>query len=183
MTKTIKTLLILIFLVSLIACNNSSRKDINEVKTISIDTIHPKVISQKDTIIYDFSDFPIDSIFSTKVLTVGVFHSDEVWENAENQNWYGVFFNDKETYLAKTELKLKRVYDIVLDENENDKTGWEIQTVIKDSSYILLEELRFLKNHKIHNIKLKKNEIFPGDTLKIKHLGIDYNIFATGGKS
>src|SRR5690606_29970484 len=85
-------------------------------------------------------------------------------------------------YLQETKLKTKRVYDQIVDENENEKTGWEVQTINKDTSIILIEASKFLTPHNVQQAILSKEQVYPGDTLRINYLGIDYKIFATGGK-
>ena len=69
-----------------------------------------------------------------------------------------------------------------MDENESEKTGWDVQTVNKDTCIILIEGLNFLSNHKIQQEVLSKEQVIPGDTLRFNYLGIDYKIFAIGGK-
>lgn len=187
MTTARQKILTLTFAVfGLTACNNSSRPTDTENKTPTVDTPTSAVVnantSDNDTMTYDYSYFPIDSTFSTKVLTVGTFHGDEVWDNADKEKWFGLFHGKTGFYIAETKLKTQRVNDVIVDENENEKTGWEVKTINKDTSLILIEPLSFLTAHKVQQAVLAKEQIFPGDTLKISYLGIDYKIFATGGK-
>jgi hypothetical protein len=79
-------------------------------------------------------------------------------------------------------LITKRVIDEVLAESEEEKTGWDVQTVNKDTSIILFEGLNFLSPRNVQQAVLAKEYIFPGDTLRINYLGVDYKIFATGRK-
>lgn len=170
----------------LTACNNSSRQNNLVNESLKFDTL-PSVVSvsnviDNDTITYDYPYFPIDSLFTTRVLTYGTFHSDEVWESADKEKWFGLFKSNTGFYLQETKLKTKRVYDPILDEKESDKTGWEIQTINKDTSIILIEPSIFLKPHKVQQATLSKEQVFPGDTLRINYLGVDYKIYATGSK-
>lgn len=170
----------------LIACNNSNQQNnlVNETSTIDTLTNVAPVSNDiyNDTISYDYSYFPIDSLFETKVLTNGTFHGDEVWNNADKLNWFGLFKGMTGFYIAETKLITKRVNDPILDANENDKTGWEVHTLNKDTSIILIESSNFLKPHNVQQAILSKEQLFPGDTLQINYLGIDYKIYATGGK-
>jgi hypothetical protein len=185
---TIEQIIVALTLVvlGLTACNNSSQHNNPTNKTSTVDTLTNAVAvtntSDIDTITYDYSSFPIDSTFSIKVLTVGTFHGDEVWENADQEKWFGLFHGKTGFYLAETQLKTKRVNDQIVDENENENTGWEIQTINQDTSIILIEASKFLTSHTIQQAILSKEQIFPGDTLQINYLGIDYKIYATGGK-
>jgi len=187
MTTLKQKILALTFAVfGLTACNNSSRQNNLLNKTSTVDTLSSAIegsnVIEIDTVSYDYSYFPIDSLFTTKVLTVGTFHDDEVWESADKEKWFGLFKSNKGFYLQETKLKTKRVYDQIVDENENEKTGWEVQTINKDTSIILIEVSKFLTPHNVQEANLSKEQVFPGDTLRINYLGIDYKIFATGGK-
>ncbi|MEP7267893.1 MAG: hypothetical protein ABI844_09725 [Saprospiraceae bacterium] len=185
MKQTIFALTFAVF--GLTACNNSSRQSNTENKTATVDTI-PRVVAttnvlDNDAITFDYSTFPIDSSFSAKVLTVGTFHEDEVWKSAKNENWFGVFKGRNGCYISQTKIKTVKVFDPVLDEDSlKDKTGWEVEAVNKDTCIVLLAGLDFLSSRKINQTILLKDQIFPGDTLLISYLGIDYKIFATGGK-
>jgi hypothetical protein len=187
MTTLKQKILALTFAVfGLTACNNSSRQNNLVNETTTVDTLASDIEGAKvyeiDTVSYDYSYFPIDSLFTIKVLTVGTFHDDEVWESADKEKWFGLFKSNTGFYLQETKLKTKRVYDQIVDENENEKTGWEVQTINKDTSIILIEASKFLTPHNVQQATLSKEQVYPGDTLRINYLGIDYKIFATGGK-
>jgi len=142
------------------------------------DTVQHANQIERDTIVYDSLIFPNEN-YMTKVLTIGVFHGDEVSENSDKKDWFGLFLSKQENYIARTKIKMKRVYDPVLDE-ENEKTGWEISTYNKDSCIILIEKIQILSEKKIQKIEFQ-NTIYPKDTVTINYLGIKYKIFATGG--
>ena len=171
---------------SLTACNNLNKQNNLVKETSTVDTLASAIkdsnVNDIDTVSYDYSYFPIDSLFTTKVLTVGTFHDDEVWESADKEKWFGLFKSNTGFYLQETKLKTKRVYDQIVDENENEKTGWEVQTINKDTSIILIETSNFLTPHSVKQAILSKEQVYPGDTLRINYFGIDYKIFATGGK-
>lgn len=149
---------------------------------MSVDTLIAKTTTDKDTVDYGISSYPDDSSFTTKILTVGTFHGDEVWDSADKEKWFGLFQNMKGFYIAETKLNTNRVADGIVDENENDTTDWEVQTVNNDTSLILIEGLNYLTHHYVQQADLSKEQIFPGDTLPINYLGIDYIIFAIGEK-
>lgn len=183
MIKTKQTILTFVYLMYVLsACNNSSKQNTinNQIALIEIAEI--KTDTNDSTITYDYTYFPIDSTFTTRVLTTGIFHSDEVWDDTERLKWFGLFQGKTGFYLAETKLKTKRVNDQIVDENENEKTAWEVQTISKDTSVILIEASKFLTPHAVLQAIISKDQVFPGDTLRINYLGIDYKIFATGGK-
>jgi hypothetical protein len=126
--------------------------------------------------------YPNQEIFITELLSVGDFPNDSIMQSVEKKEWFGLFRNDKQEYLKNTKILTSRVHDPIFDENENDKTGWRINTQIKDTSIVLIKKLPFLNNHKIEQLILKKKMIYPNDTLKFKYLNKDYTLFATGIK-
>jgi hypothetical protein len=117
-----------------------------------------------------------------KLLTTGTFHNNEVLENADKEEWFGLFKNKSDFYLTKTKLIISRVHDDLMDTNASEKTGWDVQTVNKDTSLILISGHNILRNHKILQAFSIDTDIFPGDTLSFNYLGIDYKLFATGEK-
>jgi hypothetical protein len=181
-------LLLNIFLISFLitACHRISKNNIQQKDNLSgeytNDAKSNNNISDYDTITNDYTDFPIDSSLNTKVLTVGTFHSDEVGKNANKENWIGLFQSKTSFYLADTKIKTIRVYDPIADENEKDKTGWEVSTTNSEHAIILIEALDFLKPHQVIEAVLSKKQIFPGDTLQINYLGVNYILYATGEK-
>jgi len=150
---------------------------IDSIKITEINTIEEVV----DTITYDEIYFPIDSLLTTKLLTEGFFHEDEVDAYELNKEWFCLFKKGKEIHLSKTKLLIERVNDPILDENENEKTAWKINTVIKDTSLILIETCPFLTERIILNYDLPEY-IYPNDTISFNYLNKDYKLFATGGK-
>lgn len=124
--------------------------------------------------------YPVDSLLLTEILPLGSFHNDEVDSSASDRKWLGLFKGKDGFYLSSTKINLKNVYDAVLDEDENQKTGWEVSTEHIDSCYILIEPLTYIKEMKIEQAHLKKQEIYPNEKLTFKYLNIEYNLYATG---
>lgn len=179
------TIFLLSVLLGLTACNSVSTQITDQDKIVPIDTIVATSNESQatiDTVNYDETIFPFDSLLHTKILKTGIFHEDEVWQSADKEKWFGLFIGSNGFYLEETQIKTQRVNDPVLDENENEKTGWEVSTSKKDSNYLLIEALPFLQNRQVQYIALNKNQIYPGDTLNFFFLGKEYKLFATGGK-
>ena len=170
----------------LTACNSVKTKPSDKVENLQTDTLVVAKQTMIDTSIEMPSDqnivFPIDSLLKTKVLITGYFHSDEVSETAHKEKWMGIFKNKEGYYLKETTIKTKRVHDEIIDENENEKTGWEVSTLNKDSNIILIEALPYFANRKIQNVPLSKNFIYPDENLSFSFLGNQYKLFATGNK-
>jgi hypothetical protein len=133
-----------------------------------------------DTIKFDSLNFPNDTNLPAQILFTGNFHSDEVCQGADKINWFGVFKNNSGYYLANTKITTARVNDI--GDEDDEKTGWEIQTLNKDTSILLLSGLGLSVNRQFTSVDLSQNTIWPGDSLTIKYLGESYVLYATGGK-
>ncbi len=172
-------LLVAISVWGFIACDNASDQNADKKQT---DTIANKVENNNEPIVYDNTIFPDQVAMTTKALTIGVFHEDEVWPNAEKVKWFGIFKNATSYYTAETVLKTKRVKDQMVDENTNKKTGWEVSTTNKDSCLFLVESLPILSGRSYQSSSLSTNQILPGNVVKFKYLGIDYELMATGDK-
>lgn len=166
----------------LVACSNSNNENINKNKATSTDSLTKKVGANNEPIVYDTAEFPANGSFLVRALTTGTFHSDEVWMNADKEKWFGIFQNTTGFYITSTQLKIKRVRDEMFDESKNVKTGWEVKTTNKDTCIFLVESFPALSNRSIQSVPLPKKQIYPGDTVKFQYLGIDYQLFATGGK-
>lgn len=119
--QTILTFALLVFGLTIFINSNWAGTKMMKNEFINhLDDINIKNYSSN---IYDSIAYPLEHSFTNKVLTIGVFHQDEVWKNAENGKWVGIFKNKTAYYLAETKLEISRVNDPILDENEHDKTG------------------------------------------------------------
>ena len=169
----------------LTACNSINTQTTDKVENSQIDTVvanRTLHTSSTEASNYDYVVFPIDSLLKAKVLTTGSFHSDEVWETADKEKWIGIFKNKESFYLKETTVKTKRVHDEIVDENKNEKSGWEVTISNKDSSIILIEALPYLAGGKIKTVALSKKFIYPDETLSLSYLGNQYKLIASGSK-
>jgi hypothetical protein len=96
--------------------------------------------------------------------------------------WIGLFKGRDGYYLSEAKVTSVPVHDPVLDEDESIMTGWEVSTLEKDTSILLIQPLPYLTKRKITALKLSKTEIYPGEKLSFNYLGIDYELSATGNK-
>lgn len=170
-------LLGILLMMGLLSCNNSEKQVADTTETDSLATTIEKITVEEPA---DFQEYPTDSFFISKVLTTGIFHSDEVLEDADKMNWVGLFKNKTGYYLAATKIKTSRVHDPIVDEDKKTKTGWKVQTTNKDSALILVEALPFLKENKVQQLALTQAQFMPGDSLKFNFINIEYQIFAKG---
>lgn len=134
-----------------------------------------------DTIDYDTLVFPKEKEYTIKILAPGTFHGNEVWENAENEIWLGLFNGKKGWYISKTGIKLHKVYDPIFDADD-EKTGSKIISSNPDNCILLFVKNPYIKKRKVQKENFAKDVIYPGDTLKFVYRGVHYEISATGGK-
>lgn len=172
----------------LLACNTSNPSVIVE-KSNKIDS---SPVQQGDTpdfrdsIVYDKTRYPNpeDTAFIVKILPVGGFHGDEVWDSAVTENWYGLFKGGDKYYLSQTTVAIDSYYDPIVDEDSlTQQTGKEVKVNHKDSCIMLLAGLSDLfKNQDIASINVSQRPLTPGDTASFHFNGVDYMLFATGSK-
>ncbi len=114
-----------------------------------------------------------------RILTAGTFHSDEVWEGADKENWYGLFPGEQGFSIRKTKIITTRVADGLFDDVEKgEKTGWEVETESSEWPVLLITGLDLAETQTTHaDIP---STIYPGDTVNFTYEGIPYRIFATG---
>ncbi len=119
------------------------------------------------------------------------------------QRWQGLFYDEKEGfYIAHTKLTFLRVKDEILDEEDGQKTGWEIESDRKNQSWLLLSKIKLKEGpisyikpeikHLIYAKNLTKEElqgkkptefsILPGEEISFYYNQIKYRLYATGEK-
>ena len=124
--------------------------------------------------------YPVDAHLEMKILTTGTFHEEEVWEGAERENWTGLFKGKSGYYLAPTTIQTEKVVDPVVDEDESEKTGWQVRTSVTDSAILLMETRPSLRERNVYAMKLASDVLYPGDSLPFLWGGKTYELFATG---
>lgn len=168
---------ILLFLIIPFFCFTACKQAVEEKEVnTTIDTLK----AADTTSLASLEGYPVDSLLTVALLPLGSFHNDEVDSSATDKKWMGLFKGKDGFYLAATKIRLANVYDAVVDEDENQKTGWEVSAEHKDSCYILIESLPYLKERKVEEARLGKNEIYPKDIIRFKYLNIEYGLHAIG---
>lgn len=169
-------------LLGLIACtpSNQSNTTNNTTYTDTVETITAaKNLETQTEAVSDFR-FPTDSTYPTNVLPTGNFHEDEVWPQADQENWIGLFKNNDSIYLSSTTISLAKVHDPVLDDDENIKTGWEVKTSINDTAILLFTNKDSVTKRNIRPAALAKDHVYPGESIRFTYLGTQYTLYATG---
>lgn len=170
------------------ACNSSKPAE-QQTETHS-DTPAIAQVSEapefRDSVQYDSLSFPdiYDSSFTGRIIYPGVFHGDEVWDDTEGDKWLGLFKGMGKYYVAATPVTVKRVYDVVLDDDSTKEiTGREVFAGNKDSCLLLMSRMgEVLQEHDVNAARLPVNIINPGERTTINFNGTTYVLSATGEK-
>jgi hypothetical protein len=124
--------------------------------------------------------FPVDEQLPMKILTTGTFHEEEIWKGAEKEAWIGLFKAGEGYYLAPASVQAKKVFDPLVDEDESEKTGWQVTTSNPDSTILLMEAQVCKRTGNVQALPLAKDVLYPGDSLPFSYGGENYVLFATG---
>ncbi|MCL9806673.1 hypothetical protein NAT51_14145 [Flavobacterium amniphilum] len=125
-------------------------------------------------------NFPTEEDMSLELLLAGgVFHDDEVKEGSDTKSWMGIFETKNGFLLAETKITMAHAHDAILDETEDDKTGWEIDTTLKDTCLYLIEKIPSLTERKIKTVKVPET-ILPKKKFKFTFSGNQYTLSAEG---
>ena len=161
--------------------SNENKQNLN-VKTDTTDYTSQNTNTDIDTITYDTVTFPNFEELKTKILSEGSFHNDEVWNTAKKENWLGIFYNSNELYIDSTKILIKSVFDVVLDDENGKKTGWEVSAKHTDTAIIFVQNSNISPKRNIKQIKLNKQYLYPEDSFDFDYNGITYTLYAKGGK-
>lgn len=123
---------------------------------------------------------PPTSNQSVRLLFTGVFHGDEVEVGVDRLPWFGLFPTDSGDFvLQATTLVAKRVVDGLLDdEASGEMTGWEISTATAEDPLMLVWQ-KDLAEGFVDGLEIPST-LYPGDSVHIQFLGVQYLLNATG---
>ncbi|MBL7942229.1 MAG: hypothetical protein JNM00_05665 [Flavobacteriales bacterium] len=126
------------------------------------------------------SSYPLPEDFQSHVLTEGLFHAEEIWEDVDRGNWYGLFRSNNQFYLKQTKVSAVRQFDPLVDE-EHESTGWQLWANHYDTCEVLIEAIPVgLFDHPVTTLPLPADRIYPGDTVRFQFADRDYLLYATG---
>jgi len=177
--KIIYRILLLLFIGFQISCAKS-KSEVKDIKKSKIAVAKKTVAKEVKNEIDNYS-FPTDSLLNVKILWTEVFHNDEVDPKLEKRTWFGLFKNGNNYSFLKTDISIKNAYDPVLDEDESEKTGWEVSSSIKDTCVILVEKLPGFADRNVQFVKVPER-VYPEENFEFEFLGAQYKLFATGKK-
>ncbi|MFH7004628.1 hypothetical protein [Flavobacterium bizetiae] len=179
MKVAFKTTFLVIVIFQFFSCDNS-KKGI-ALKTEVHKNSDKELKNVENDVVTDEFSFPDDNALPVKIIRLETFHSDEIEESYSKKVWFGLFKNKGNYSLSETKVFFKRVNDPVIDETDEEKTGWEVSTHLKDSCLILIEKLPYLIDGNVSSVKIPES-IYPEESFKFIYKDVEYTLFATGKK-
>lgn len=190
--KSINTGFIFLLFITIFSCNlkkdnvdsisiddQNKNEVINEVITTSEE--ENNLLINLDTINYNLNYFPVDSLLNVRILPLSTFHPEEIDSSYLNKSWLSLYKEGTTYTLSKAKVQFKRVNDPFVD-NQNENTGWEIISNTNSSTILLIEQLPYLNEKEVIDIKIP-SKIYPGDTTEFKYLDKPYKIWAKGNQA
>jgi len=151
----------------------------NDTLAIPDDTI-PKIIIPEGTI--QVVQRLIDTNNKVKILEDGSipYHGD-IDPGDAKLNWEGIFYNKGNFYIKPTKIKITSEHS-EMDEEENQKTGWQIKCDIKDSCFILISGVDNLVKGTIKRCPWHGGFDHAGQKKEFNYEGVTYTLYTTGAK-
>ncbi|MEX1001913.1 MAG: hypothetical protein WDZ35_07350 [Crocinitomicaceae bacterium] len=142
------------------------------------DTLEEEILEEEITQSMILPSIDLTKTYRGHLLEVGQYHGDEVDPQSDKWSWLGLFSTVDSSYLAKTEITTRRVYDGIVDE-PGDTTGWAIS--IGDSARVLMliSGIDFLFERTVAEYKWEENYVAPGDKNYFHFLEHDYYLQVT----
>lgn len=174
------------FLITLIlfSCGNTNQTEQikQESRADSSDMSSPDSLTETNLFPEPTRYVATDTQQTVSILLPESYHDGEFPAEYERKQWVGIFLGDR-TYLSEqTEVKFERVNDPIMDATEEDKTGWQISVENDQKMCLFLLSGLHLKNENIQHVEIKRDQIFPGDTVKFTFNKTEYLLFASGKK-
>jgi len=115
---------------------------------------------------------------SIKILTVGKFHSHEIWEGAENEIWFGLFQKNDTFFLKKTNIKIEPFFDNAIDK-EGETTGKQISVTDNENCILLLTSLE-VEERNVLSIPFYQSDLLPNNRIIFNHNQATYILMGMG---
>lgn len=137
--------------------------------------------SEEITTEQEFVHYPVESDANLiKILETSTYHEDEIDPSIRNVQWMELIRLDNTFAIVNGSISLKRVYDPVLDE-ENEMTGWEVVSRHGENSILLIEKYPFLKEHQVNAVTTDLEFGF-NEEKTFQFNNQKYRLFSTGNK-
>lgn len=151
----------------------------NDTLAIPDDTI-PKITIPEGTI--QVVQRLIDPNNKVKILEDGsIPYHDDIDPEDVKLNWEGIFYNKGNFYIKPTKIKITGEHS-TMDEEENQKTGWQLKCDVKDSCFILINGVDNLVKGAIKRFPWHGGFDHAGQKKEFNYEGVTYTLYTTGAK-
>jgi len=167
----------------LFSCNNNSK---NNTSDNSIATIPSHSGSNAISIVEDTLCVPCYNAYEQSILVSEIMlHGNEVPENSERKNWYGLFKSGNNFYVDTTEIKITKCYDVIVDPDDSSEiTGKLVQALHKDTSILLIGNISLSQGYKTKNLINPQRFRYPEeDTIFYNSNGTLYKLYSAAIKT
>lgn len=175
-----------ILLLILTSCNNNLQTNERAVSTPA-DTITSQEELSMDTIIDNTIIPDKEKHYPGQLLYVighskdaMVYHNDEVKKEWQNKKWYALVKTGNRCAIQEANISIQPGYDVIVDDDTSQKTGWEVRTDIVDTAIIHLSGIANIQEGIINDVQLPVEFVKVGDTTTFNFEGISYKLYASG---
>lgn len=130
----------------------------------------------------------VQTIGPTKILLVETgegFHGDEV-KARNGEIWLGLYVTKRGSFLAESKLRVRRVIDVVVDEDPRKPTGKSVSVDRRQRPVFLVKNAEMLKPGAVNTIyrgsDTAKHALMVGTRIKLNLNGQDYALRVTSKK-
>jgi hypothetical protein len=114
------------------------------------------------------NEFLTDSMnTSISILRTGEFHGDEISEDAEKRDWYGLIRQGSRTALKKTRIRIDICHDPIVDKGEQS-TGKKVSAADIEKPILLISGLSNVREDFIQSAEIRNDHLYPGETMSFK---------------
>ncbi|WP_018478208.1 hypothetical protein [Pontibacter roseus] len=184
--------LLILSLLSLIACNTSTDKATENQTdhTHLLDSTAQEAETADTTTIpsdEELQDYTIDTTGLTpepaaavKILIEGRFHKHEVWQGAEHKQWMGLVYQDSTFQLLPAAVTVSPFFDPVLDSKAaKTMSGREVGGAIPGTLFFLTG-MPQLKAGSIDTVGFSSSVVLPNTSLHLRFRDKTYTLEAKG---
>lgn len=133
----------------------------------------PKKVPFKETI-----KNPIDiAIFEGYIIMPGSYHGEEIPNEINTQDWFGIFNKNEQYTVEKTAVHISSIHDAIVDD-KGEKTGKKIVATNTKKCYLLMNNLSNLTTRNIDTVLTKSIVIHPEKPFYFQLNNIDYTLFS-----
>lgn len=170
------------------SCNNEQSKDEAEEPANEVITWDNSGAFFTDSMIEHTCEF-IPAMYSTDgsytevsypsfILMPYQYHGEEVTAAMKKADWYSLHKKDNNYFLEPAKLKFENVFDGIVDNDTNIRTG--IKVTGQNDDDIFIANAGTLKTGALNSVSLDTNIVLPGKSFYFDYGDAHYRLYASG---